>query len=301
MFRHYRTAYWGFISLAVAIAACWVFNVAYYREAQLEKPIFLDHYIEAESGSGAIFYLYVLENRGAENRVERIQIPELAEAQVSLAWRDTYRYQELMQFEVFMNQEQASEIYFEHWENAEEPIVIKQVDVIYTDRSVSTENIGEIRLYPRLNSTDKPLSAQHIAVEEQNGQSTVIANEDLKIAGVDYNDAARLGNRLELYWGQGSEVGERDFEQPEEERIIGTPINEVKFPIELKAGEEATVRYRFRDSTAHDWTKVYRLLPQFSVETPSETIQARPMTIQYMPYPSEDEVRKFVEERREHP
>ncbi|WP_037285346.1 hypothetical protein [Saccharibacillus sacchari] len=301
MFRHYRTAYWGFIGLAVAVAACWLFNVAYYRESQLEKPIFLDHYIEAESGSGAIFYLYVLENRGAGNRVERIRIPGLEEARVSLSWRDTYRYQELARFEVFLDQEAASEIYFENWENAEEPIVIEQVEAMYTDGSVLNENIGEIRLYPRLYSTDKPLSAQYAAMQSQSGQSTVMAQEDLKIAGVDYDDASRLGNRLELYWGQGSEVGEWDFERPEDERIIGKPINEVEFPIGLKLGEDATVRYRFQDATAHDWTKVYRLLPRFQVETKQETVEARPMVVQYDPYPSEDEVRQFVEERRDHP
>lgn len=294
-------AYWGFVGLAVAVAACWFFNVAYYREAQLEHPVFLDHYIEAESGSGVVFYLYVLENRSETNRIERIRIPELEDAQVSRSWNDSYRYQDLAHFEVFLDQEMASELYFENWEHAETPIMIGQVEVMYTDGSVSTENIGEIRLYPRLYNTDKPLSAQDKIMEAQRGQSTVVAQENLKITGVDYNEASRLGNRLELYWGQGSEVGEWDFERPEEDRIIGKPIHEVQFPMELKLGEDVTVRYRFRDVTAQDWSKVYQLLPRFRVETKKEIIQARPITIQYSPAPTEDEVRQFVEERRNRP
>lgn len=91
MYRHYRRSYWGFIGLAVAVAACWLFNIAYYRGAQLERPVFLKHYIEAEAQSGAVFYLYVLENNAEANRVERIRIPELESASVHPAWRDTYR------------------------------------------------------------------------------------------------------------------------------------------------------------------------------------------------------------------
>lgn len=298
MFRHNRMAYWGFVGLAVAVAACWFFNVAYYREAQLEKPVFLDHYIEAEIDGGGLFSLHVLENREADNRIERIRIPGFEEAGVTRGWSETYRYQELTSFEIFLDQETASEINFENRQNAEEPIVIKQVEVMYTDRSVLTENIGEIRLYPRVSYAARPLTAQDNVTEAQSGQSTLVAQENLTVTGIDYNNASRLGNRLGLYWGQGSEVGDWDFEQPEDDRIIGKPINEVKFPIKLKVGEEATLRYLFRDATVHDWTKVYRLLPQIRVATEKETVEARPMAIRYMPYPTEDEVRKFVEERR---
>ncbi|WP_172195630.1 hypothetical protein [Saccharibacillus qingshengii] len=296
MLRNHRTFYWIFAGLAVAAAACWIFNLAYYREGQLEKPVFLTHYIETENDEGTLFDLYVLENLEEEQQIAQIRIPGLERAQIAVSSRSSYRNQELVKYTVQLAGESADDVRFTA-RSSDWPLVFKQIEVDYADGTRSTENIGEIHLYPRPSAEPVLTVPQSMSSNGQEGQSTLQAEEDLRITGVDTGFEVGLGSRLELYWGD--EVGEWDFDQPLEEWGRGSLLGEAKFPMELKKGGTTKLGYRFLDQADDDWATVYRLMPRIRTESSDGTSRILSVFVDYAPYPDEQQIRRFIKERRE--
>ena len=62
-------------SLAIALILIWTLNFIYSMTYRLDKPLFLNHFIELSKGD--FFYLNFVQDKYAKNKIEYIKIPEL--------------------------------------------------------------------------------------------------------------------------------------------------------------------------------------------------------------------------------
>lgn len=309
MLRNRTTFYWIFAGLAVALTACWAFNLAYYREGQLEKPVFLTHYIEAENREGAIIHLYALQNRQEDDpgSIVEVSLPGLEQAEVSVSWRGTYRNQELVQYAVRLERESASDIRFGAWEEDDKPIKFDTVEVRHLDGSRSTEPIGELYVYPYTEATEALSVPETRESGERSGQSTIRAETDLRVTGVDRGARAAGGGQLQLYWSTGSAASQPAAS--EGESTNGVPLEQAKFPAVLRTGEQAVLSYALLERGDEDWATVYAIMPRVEIEVAAQagtrngpgTSGSLPLFAETMPQPDERQVRQFVLARRDRP
>lgn len=62
-------------SLVVALILIWTFNFIYSMTYRLDKPLFLNHFVELSKGD--FFYLNFVQDKYAKNKIEYIKIPGL--------------------------------------------------------------------------------------------------------------------------------------------------------------------------------------------------------------------------------
>ncbi|CAM3585484.1 MULTISPECIES: hypothetical protein [Saccharibacillus] len=329
MLRNRTTFYWIFAGLAVALTACWVFNLAYYRAGQLEKPVFLTHHIEAENREGAILHLYALQNRQEDDpgRIVEVSLPGLEQAEVSVSWSDTYRNQELVQYAVRLERESAGDIRFGAWAEDDKPIKFDTVEVRHLDGSRSTEPIGELYVYPYTEATEALSVPETRGSGERSGQTTIRAETDLRVTGVDRAAQAAGDGQLQLYWSTGSAA--RQPAASEGASANGVPLEQAKFPAVLRTGEQAVLSYARLERGDEDWATVYSIMPRVEIEMEAQagtrigpgtsesagtesatetasgvgpgTSGSLPLFTEIMPRPDERQVRQFVLARRDRP
>ncbi|GGO00629.1 hypothetical protein [Saccharibacillus kuerlensis] len=303
MYRNRKAFYMIFAGLAAAIVVGWIFNTVYYRSHQLAKPVFLEHYVEVEASEGSIMHLYALENRSGSSPIAEVRLHGLETAHSVAIRRVDYGAQQLTAFQVSFNQKAVSEAAEKMKGNDADVLILNKVDLLYSDGTIEQANIGEIRLY----APEHEIAALSVpgggGSSDNTGYEVLLAERDLQITDVDVFYAEQAGDRLEFYWGnKGQSKGkneERTAEPDEDRQSIGIPLDEVKFPVQVKAGSTAVLRYRFRDRDPSDWTTVYHILPEIGFQTGKGSFRMRSNPIDDTPHPSREQVRRFVMEQGE--
>ncbi|NGZ78018.1 hypothetical protein [Saccharibacillus alkalitolerans] len=280
-------------AILLAVAASWGLNGVYFNRGQLEKPVFLQHRIEAENGAGSSFILYRLQNRTDERRVEAIELPGIEVRGTTRIRHIEYRQQTLdgYMLEIADTESPAAKV------SDEQPIVVRKADVRYDDGSRETADIGEVRFYPPSAAPSDLLYAIGGGSSNRNtGHATLEAGAPVKILSLQSPYLEEAAGKLSLFWADSGTAYEPfDMEQPAGDN----PLANLTLPKQVGKKHKTSLGYRFVDRDSRDWSTVYRLLPVMTVQSGERTLDLRPASIEDNPSPSESQIRQFVRSGRE--
>lgn len=264
-------AIYGLIAGVILIS--WIGNFSYSQYYKLPNPGFLRHYVEIEAIPFSPIELLYVANNDDERKPVNVQIAELPELRFDpLQVHQELRRQTIYVLRGYIQEDAMTE------RTAKEPLRLRTATVYYNDGSARDEEIGEIVVYreawPLDTSVDSPITMMSSGNSSSNeGFSTVKAERPVRLEGVTSILLDRLGAAFQYEIetdSSGSELGE---------------------------GQSVKLSYRFRLSQ-EDRMNVYSLLLRETFVEPNGKKSSTTKIANYLPYPSESEMRAYVREER---
>lgn len=205
--------------VVLLITASWVGNVWYFQSMQLEKPIFLKHYMIVNGNQSDWIELTYLENKMKGRKVTGIQLEELPMLRFRIdPHPNSYRHQVLGKAYGEWRTEEAGQM-------EKLPITIKEATVYYSEGQPEKVPIGEINvLWEQKESLLETSSSR--GSSDGTGQYSVTVKQPLTLEQVDYSFSDRLSSMFELT------MAGRDRPIPQ-------------LPIRLAAGDPLTFNYKW--------------------------------------------------------
>ncbi|WP_028610068.1 hypothetical protein [Paenibacillus harenae] len=208
---------WSIVLLLMT--ASWVGNVWYYQSMQLEKPVFLKHYMILNGNQSDWIELTYLENKKEGRKVTGIQLEELPMLRFQIdPHPNSYRHQVLGKAYGEWRTEEAGQM-------VKAPVKIKEATVYYNEGQPEKVPIGEINVVWEKREGLMETSSSR-GSSDGTGQYSVTVKQPLTLEQVDYNFSDRLSTMFEL------SMAERD-----------EPISQL--PIRLAAGDPLTFNYKW--------------------------------------------------------
>ncbi|MFB9328913.1 hypothetical protein ACFFSY_23505 [Paenibacillus aurantiacus] len=231
-----RSVLWGVT--AILIAASWIGNLWYYETMQLEKPVFLKHYMVVYPNANDWIELTYAENKSTGKKVTAVQIEELP----SLLFRidphpNTYTHQVL------------GKAYGE-WRTGDEEqaekasITVKEATVFYSEGPPEKVPIGEIQIvWDRRQGVLETSSTS--GSTDGSGHYSVNVTQPITLEHVDYSFSDRTSATFEL-------------------TMQGRGEPEPQLPLHLSTGDLLTFNYRWNipdnSAAAYEVYKTYIML-----------------------------------------
>jgi hypothetical protein len=204
--------------VVLLIATSWVGNVWYYQSMQLEKPIFLKHYIIVNGNESDWIELTYLENKMKGKKVKGIQLEELPMLRFQIdPHPNSYRHQVFGKAYGEWRTEIAGQM-------EKVPITIKEATVYYSEGQPEKVPIGEINVLWDQRESVLQMSSSR-GSSDGTGQHSVTVKQPLTLEQVDYSFSDRLSSKFELTM-EGRDI---------------TP----QLPIRLAAGDPLTFNYKW--------------------------------------------------------
>lgn len=255
--------------VVLLIASSWVGNVWYYQSMQLEKPIFLKHYIIVNGNQSDWIELTYLENKKEGRKVTGIRLEELPMLRFQIdPHPNSYRHQVLGKAYGEWRTEEAGQM-------EKVPVTIKEATVYYSEGQPEKVPIGEINvLWEQRESLLETSSSR--GSSDGTGQYSVTVKQPLTLEQVEYSFSDRLSSMFELTMEGRDE-----------------PIPQL--PIRLTAGDPLTFNYKWtipeETPAAFEVYKAYILLT-FKTED-GRTVNDR-IPINFNLYLSEKQIKWMV-------
>lgn len=298
----------GMTFAIVMVAASWIGNVWYFKAQQLEKPLFLEHYVEVVQESDDTIELYYLQNLHEDKQISTVHIPEYPEIRMeshtSNYKRFTHQQLGRIILSVPMNGTHSTP------DNVSGPSMIRTVSVMYDDGSSEEVDIGEIRLISggsvqaQLHSPFKATSSGGgIGVGYDTGYKgfRIVRPTQLQQVESFYLSLVDHG-QLELYLDYAKREKKSGMVHSAlksgDVDMLGTPIQELVFPVQMKRSEYFRISYRYPYDKEGS-NRVYRLRVRLGMVDQKGAHWTETMFINLEPYLTEERIRNLVRDRRE--
>ncbi|WP_138420073.1 hypothetical protein [Aquibacillus sediminis] len=298
------------------IIISWIANYIYFQTHQLEQPIFLDHYygrqIEQEETHLPFHYLT---NKQNPLEVQYIQVDDVqlypVDNQSFGVWQAT---QPQIQYEQEFRHHYLKKVNVNVPSNVI-PISednpswsFEQMQVYFTDGSVTNATVGKVRLYNRLNN-ESVLEFRSGSSSNQHRESTsLMTTEEIRIDAIDV-PFAEISNEVAIKVdveqeklqeleeikqnGERPDWHKRDFEVPWEE-VPGITIDDEVFPLEMERDEALRLFMRFNPNRVSYF--------HFGIEMVGETKSGEPFVtetfIHDLPYLEQDDINQIIDEKQ---
>jgi hypothetical protein len=207
----------------VLLIIAWVGNIYYYENHKLKKPLFIKHYYDIKNGMD-FFRLYFIENINDKNEISYVSFPELEDGYISadiLNYNSDDRYYRMKIIQARIPRS-SDGIVPEFLRNK----TITKVRAYTMDGKTYDMDIGKIYLDWDVPGEHSMESTSSGASNNNTGYTTFSSKSDIKIYDVTCKFPELLDGLVEI-------------------SIKGTPLKDVRFPLELKKGDTITVDYRF--------------------------------------------------------
>lgn len=257
--------------IPLLITASWVGNLWYYQSMQLEKPIFLKHYMVLNGNYSDWIELTYVENRKNGKKVTGIRLDELPMLRFQInPHPDSYRHQVLGKAYGEWKKEDLGQM-------EEMPFSIKEATVFYSEGPPERVPIGEIKVVWE-KSEGLLQTTSSGGSSDGTGHYSVTVNQPLVLEQIDYS----FGDRLSPIFDLSVTGGNAD-----------EPI--LQLPIRLDAGDPLTIDYKWsipdEMPAASDVYKEYILLT-FKTED-GRTVRDR-IPINFNSYLDEKQIKWLV-------
>lgn len=265
------------IIVPLLMTASWVGNLWFYQSMQLEKPVFLKHYMVLNGNYSDWIELTYVENRKNGKKVTGIRLEELPMLRFQInPHPDTYRHQVLGKAYGEWRKEDFGQM-------EQVPFSIKEATIYYNDGLPEKVPIGEIKVVWEKSDGLLQTSSSR-GSSDGTGQYSVTVNQPLVLEQIDYSFGDRLSPVFEL-----SAAGRNEAE----------PIPQL--PKRLDAGDPLTFSYKWNIPeempAASDVYKVYISLT-FKTED-GRTVRDR-IPVNFNLYLSEKQIKWLVNSGGEH-
>ena len=203
------------------IIASWGGNLWYYQSMQLEKPLFLKHYIALDGNIGDWMELTYFENKSGGKKVTGIQLEQLPTLRFHIQPnQNSYSHQVIGKA--------YGEVRKEDFASVEQvPMSIKEATVFYNEGPPEKVPIGEIQI--SWGKSDGLLQMSYSRGSSNGtGEYNVSVNESLVLERIEYSFGDRLNPVFEL-----TTTGGKRYE----------PITQL--PLQLDVGDPLSFSYQW--------------------------------------------------------
>ncbi|RKP53017.1 hypothetical protein D7Z26_14850 [Cohnella endophytica] len=264
----------------VLIAGSWAGNIAYYRDYRLPEGGFLNHRIETMYDPGVSFDLLYVANTDDKKKPVSVRTDELpslrfypAQVHSQLSHQTIYLLRGY--FDVARMEERTSEL---------APIVLDSVYVSFSDGTESLQRVGNIVAYREARPIEghtSPFSMSSVSSgSDHSGRASVRMTRPMTLTNISSSWLSELGDDFQYAWGADSETSGQ-------------------MPTELKNKDALYLSYQFLIPHGSPRSlDVYNvLLRQDFVDSKGQKY-ANELFANYLPYPTEAEMRAYVREKR---
>lgn len=265
------------LAVAALVLASWIGNALYFRGSQLPEAKFLRHYIEATDG-GASFFLYYLANRQDDRKIANVSIEGLPWVQFSPPSVHTQlRHQTIYTVTAIVRPPETRPV------KEPEPLIFHSVRVSYSDGTITEEPIGEIRMYREAAlPTDRQRPFDYRSTSgssDGSGSSTIAVTSPVTLTDVSSAWLPMLGSAFQ--WEIKSDSKRLDL------------------PADIPGDQAVTLAYKFRlPKDDSQWMDVYQTILKMSLRERDGREWTVRAYANYMPYPSERQMRAYVQQMR---
>ncbi|WP_033543994.1 hypothetical protein [Planococcus sp. CAU13] len=249
-----------FFSVLFVIITGWFAVGAYASSQHLEKPVFLDHYIDDYAQEALTLQFYYITNKGDRNTINYIMLGYIP-GYVNSGYIDEF-------FDPFMEEAQYIQRYGLHdlrsvtitldaqeINKSKENMTFDEITVYFSDGSSMVADIGEIVLHP-IKSTDNPLLSQELSASSPNSYESVVrAEEKLTITSLQPHMPADDLNSLTIHLlGEDEIVNEYNLSDMMDEKIRhekGSHYMDLNYPIELDEEEAFVLSIRNQEKVKY--------------------------------------------------
>lgn len=254
------------------ITASWAGNLWYYQSMQLEKPVFLKHYMVFNGNDSNWIELTYLENRKDGKKVTGVRLEELPmlRFQINPNPDAYYQHQVLGKANAEWRKEDFGEV-------EQVPLSIKEATVYYSEGPPEKVTIGEIKVVWEKRDGLLQMSSSG-GSSDGTGHYSVTVNQSLVLEEIEYSFGDRLSPIFELSAAGG--YGDEPIPQ---------------LPIRLKAGDPLKFSYKWNiPEEMPAASDVYRVYISLTFKTEDgRTVRDR-VTVNFNLYLSEEQIKWLV-------
>ena len=212
----------------VLLLLFWSGNVIYYKNQVIKEPLFIKHYYDVMKGMNN-FQLYYIQNLNSQSKIKSIIFPEVGQQNVNFTEYDgntDKRYYVLKNITVNIFDGDVKNM-----PNYYKNKVITKARIEFSDGKIMNVDVGKIYIYgDEINGGDLEARNQSSSIDntgsENTGNSTFKVNKDIKITGINSRFDKEIKNILQI-------------------NVNGKSLSNIKFPINLKKGDEFYINYTF--------------------------------------------------------
>ncbi|WML32861.1 hypothetical protein [Clostridium sp. OS1-26] len=208
----------------VLLTLSWVANIFFYEKHILKETIFIKHYYDIQSGMNNVQFYYI-QDINSQEQVANIEFPEIGQEYVSFTDSDRNsdnRYYKLKCISVNFGSIDQNKVS----DNLKNKVITK-AKVTFTNGKVINEDIGKICFYYDNQNNTTLTMANATSSSDNTGSSTHRATKDTKVTGLYTKFPDVIEDIVSM-------------------KINGKPLKDIKFPLELKAGDNLEVSYEFK-------------------------------------------------------
>lgn len=228
-----RVYYWGsnmdlnkkFVAIGLTLLIfSWVGNIFFYEKHIIKEPIFIKQYYDLQARISNV-RLYYIQDINSKDQVESIIFPELGQDSVNFTENDISNDKLYYKFKcVYVNFYNGNENKIP--DNLKNKVITK-AKITFTNGKVIDEDIGKI--YISFDDISKPalISEGSTSSGNNTGFSNRTAKKDTKIIGLQSRFSDIIKDAVEI-------------------KVNKKPVKDIKFPLELKAGDKLEVSYGFK-------------------------------------------------------
>ncbi len=267
----------------VLVLASWAGNYTYSRLSQLPNAGFLRHYIEVFDTPSVAFDLLYVANKGDRRKLVSVTIDELPLLRFyPVANHADLRHQTIYKIIGYFDDGNLEN------RPASAPLIINTVNAYYSDGTMSKENIGKIivyrEAYPR--SGEPPFQgSSSMGSSNFSGSQTKLMSRPATLMSTTSAWLEELGNSFQ-FSVKGSSRG--DF-----------PADSEGYPLGLNKGQSLLTEYKFQiPANSSQSIEVYNVLLVHDILEADGKHWKNWVFANYVPYPSESEMRAYVRAQR---
>jgi hypothetical protein len=201
----------------------WTGNIAYYKMHDLKEPLFTKHFYDIKHGMNS-FRLYYLQNINDNSQVINIRFPELGDTFVNFEDSKTNngrRYYKLKQLYITLRSMDPNNL-----SDAYKDKILTKAEIQFNNGKMLEIDIGKIYLYSSADERPVLKTYSSSGSSDNTGSTTFGIDGNLKVKGVYCKFPELLETAMSI-------------------SINGHSLNQIKFPLELKQGNNLTLSHSY--------------------------------------------------------
>ncbi|AMQ08149.1 hypothetical protein [Sporosarcina psychrophila] len=282
----------------ILIGISWISNSIYAHSKQLDKPIFLDHYIDVELQDYIYITFYYLTNKNDSSVVSSVSTGELIGypedpyfADEGIQNRQSFNNHVLRSVNVRFDLEQPSvpEIYS-----------FTEMDIFFSNGKKITTPIGIVNIFPYFNERI-PLEQVSTMMGSNYNNADYRATEPLTVDTIkgSYQEVLQDNFLIKINSPSNptvSQTTEKEFLDPMEKewrKLPGLDLKNVQLPFDLKNGERLSVY----SSISKNLKAVFDLSIHISGKSESGRVFSTTVRFNHQPYLEQKDVNAIIKEK----
>ncbi|PIC82495.1 hypothetical protein CSV71_15080 [Sporosarcina sp. P21c] len=285
-----------FWAIMLTVVLIWVANYIYAEKHKLERPVFLNHYLDLNLKNEQYIPFYFITNKDDTSFIQFVELGNIRG--IPDRFGENEGVEVVEQFGRYSLKRVNIQFDPEAFVTSGETVKFDNMVVHFSGNEVATYSIGQIVFQYQKEQWD-PLSFKSGSVGEYS-ETRLNAKEALTIESVDtvFDDALQDQFLIKLHSANGVETEQLRpvLESDEWNHAKGIDLREMNFPLQLAAGAWLNVK-SYADPALHAVLDVK--IDLNGTTEAGESFVTRVGHLHYYPYMTKESIRQVIEDRTE--